>query len=108
MCNIWLGPSLGGQNLVFSHVSDQTRLVVPSDAAQSVHGMPPIAGSIELGELYRTMWLLHLGSKRRGRNVFLRLRTANILCVNGLAVECRARSSLRMARNLRGIGTGQR
>ena len=54
------------------------------------------------------MWLLHLGSKRRGRNVFLRLRTANILCVNGLAVECRARSSLRMARNLRGSGTGQR
>ena len=50
----WLGPSLGGQNLVFSHVSDQTRLEVPIHAAASVHGMPLMAGWIELGELYPT------------------------------------------------------
>ena len=51
---LWLGPSLGGQNLVFSHVSDQTRLEVPIHAAVSVHGTPSIGGSIELGELYPT------------------------------------------------------
>ena len=103
-----LGPSLGGQGLGISHAFSQTRLVVPSDAAQSVHGMPPIAGSIELGELYRTIWLLRLGSKRHGRSRYNKVRSANILCVNQLAVVCRARYSLRMARILRGSGTSQR
>ena len=102
------GPGLGAINLVFSDVSDQTRLAAPIDAAPSVHGLPLVAGWIELAELYRTMWLLRLGSKRHGRSRYNKVRSANILCVNQLAVVCRARYSLRMARILRGSGTSQR
>ena len=41
--------------LYFSRFGPETRLAAPIDAAPSVHGLPLMAGSIDLGELYRTI-----------------------------------------------------
>ena len=55
LVGVRLGPSLGGQGLGISDAFSQTRLAAPLDAAPSVHGLPLMAGSIELAELYRTI-----------------------------------------------------
>ena len=52
----WRGPALGGVYLGIRTAISQTRGFVPMSARQSVHGMPVIAGSIELARRYRTSY----------------------------------------------------
>ena len=72
----WRGPALGGVCLGKTTDSSETRGCVPMSARQSVHGMPVIAGSIELARRYRTSYQRPRGSHITSQE---RYKTTNIL-----------------------------
>ena len=72
----WRGPALGGVCLRKTTDFPQTHTRVPIADRQSIHGMPVIAGWIELARRYRTSYQRPPGSNVTSQEMY---PSANIL-----------------------------